>query len=153
MEEEDVKRIATEIYDELGTRYGVAKVPTHTHNDVDTGSFPVGNLQGYYKQIVTYTPAAAGTVSLDLSATNMNFITMPAGNVTIALTGQRTGQCFIVRILQDSSGSRTVTWFTTIKWAGGTPPTLTTTANKADMFGFVITATGTYDGFVVGQNI
>lgn len=78
---------------------------------------------------------------------------MPAGNITIALTGATTGQAFVVRITQDSGGSRTVSWFSTIKWAGGTAPTLTTTANKADTFGFITTGSGTYDGYVVGLNL
>ncbi len=103
--------------------------------------------------IQVYTPSASGTATLDLSKGNIHHITMPAGNITIAISNGTVGQCFIIRILQDSVGSRTVTWFTTIKWAGGTPPTLTTTASKADTVGFEITGTNTYDGYVVGQNI
>ena len=104
--------------------------------------------------IQTYTPAAAGTATLDLSKSTVNHITMPAGNITIATSNSIIGQCFIVRIVQDSVGSRTVTWFTTIKWAeGGTAPTLTTTASKTDTLGFEVTGSGTYDGFVVGKNI
>lgn len=113
----------------------------------------VNIASGSFNTIQTYTPAGAGTATLDLSKGNVQHITMPAGNIAIAISNGSVGQCFIVRILQDSSGSRTVTWFTTIKWAGGSPPTLTATANKADTFGFEITGSGTYDGFVVGQNI
>lgn len=157
MDEEEVKRIAQEVYDDSNSesQFGVARIPVHTHNDIDTPSFPVGNLPGYYKTIQTYIGVAAQTTTLDLSATNVNHITMPAGNITIALSGQRAGQCFIIRVLQDSGGSRLVTWFATIKWAGGSAPTLTTTANKADTFGFEITGTNpnTYDGFIVGQNL
>jgi hypothetical protein len=109
--------------------------------------------EGTYQNIQTYTPSAAGTATLDLSKGNIHHITMPAGNITIALSNGTAGQCFIIRILQDGTGSRTVTWFTTIKWAGGTAPTLTTTASKADTMGFEITGTNTYDGYVVGQNI
>lgn len=101
----------------------------------------------------TYTPTAAGTATLDLSLANQHYITMPAGNITIALSNDTNNQIFYVTITQDSGGSRTVTWFTTIRWAGGTPPTLTTTANKRDAFIFVRTGSGTYDGFVTGQNI
>jgi hypothetical protein len=101
----------------------------------------------------TYTPAGAGTATLDLLLSNSHFITMPAGNITVALSSDTNNQPFIVRILQDGTGSRTVTWFTTIRWAGGVAPTLTTTASKADMLGFVRTGAGTYDGFIVGQNI
>lgn len=108
---------------------------------------------GSYNTIQTYTPAAAGTATLDLSKGNIHHITMPSGNITIALSNGTAGQCFIIRILQDATGGRTVTWFTTILWAGGTAPTLTTTASKADTLGFEVTGSATYDGFVVGQNI
>lgn len=101
----------------------------------------------------TYSPAGAGTATLDLSLANQHYITMPAGNITIALSNDTNNQVFYVSILQDGTGSRTVTWFTTIRWAGGTVPTLTTTASKRDAFIFVRTGSGTYDGFVVGQNI
>lgn len=108
---------------------------------------------GTVQTVTTLTPSAAGTATCDLSLGNVFFITMPAGNITIALSNATTGQAFVIRILQDGGGSRTVTWFTTIKWAGGTAPTLTTTASKADTFGFICTGSGTYDGFIVGQNL
>lgn len=101
----------------------------------------------------TYSPAGGATATLDLSLSNQHYITMPAGNATIALSNDTNNQIFLVSITQDSVGSRTVTWFTTIKWAGGSAPTLTTTANKRDTLGFIRTGSGTYDGFVVGQNL
>lgn len=101
----------------------------------------------------TYTPSASGTATLDLSLSNQHYITMPAGNITIALSNDTNNQIFYVTITQDGTGSRTVTWFSTIKWAGGSTPTLTTTGNKRDAFIFVRTGSGTYDGFIVGQNI
>lgn len=113
----------------------------------------INQASGTYNSIQTYTPSAAGTATLDLSKGNIHHITMPAGNITIALSNGTAGQCFIIRILQDSSGSRTVSWFTTIRWAGGAAPTLTTTANKVDTVGFEITGSNTYDGFVIGANI
>lgn len=104
--------------------------------------------------IQTYTPSSGGTATLNLSLSNVHHITMPAsGNITIALSNGTVGQCFIVRILQGAAGSQTVTFFTTIKWAGGSQPTLTTTSGKADTVGFEITGSSTYDGFVVGANI
>lgn len=103
--------------------------------------------------VVSYTPDAAGTATLDLTTGNIHKITMPAGNITIAVSNETVGQCFLVEITQDATGSRTVTWFSTIKWAGGSAPTLTTTASKRDTFGFRVTGTDTYDGFIVGQNV
>lgn len=101
----------------------------------------------------TYSPSAAGTATLDLSLSNQHYITMPAGNITIALSNDTNNQIFLVAITQDATGSRTVTWFSTIKWAGGSTPTLTTTASKRDVFGFIRTGSGTYDGFIIGQNV
>ena len=101
----------------------------------------------------TYTPAGAGTATLDLSKGNRHRITMPAGNITIAISNATVGQAFTAEITQDGGGSRTVTWFTTIRWADGSAPTLTTTADKRDTFGFIVTGAGTFDGFVIGQNI
>lgn len=112
---------------------------------------PVMNARNQTAQ--TYSPAGAGTATLDLSLADQHYITMPAGNITIALSNVTNNQIFLVSITQDSGGSRTVTWFTTIRWAGGSPPTLTTTADKRDTFGFIRTGSGTYDGFVIGQNI
>lgn len=118
---------------------------------VVSGSLPF--VTAYHQAFQTYTPAGAGTATLDLSLGNHHRITMPAGNITIALVNATVGEKFLIDITQDSVGSRTVTWFTTIKWAGGAAPTLTTTANKRDTFGFIVTGSGTYDGFVVGANI
>ncbi|MBA7475302.1 hypothetical protein ES707_10668 [subsurface metagenome] len=101
----------------------------------------------------TYTPSAAGTVTLDLSLSREHRIIMPAGNITIVVINEINGQIFKIDVTQDAVGSRTVTWFDTIKWADGSAPTLTTTANKRDTFGIVVTGAGTYDGFIIGLNI
>lgn len=129
------------------TQITVPKLVAATNTSINVAA-------GSYNTIQTYTPSIAGTATLDCSLGNVHHITMPAGNITIALSNTTAGQCIIIRILQDGTGSRTVTWFTTIKWAGGSAPTLTTTASKADTFGFEVTTAGSaYDGYVVGQNI
>jgi hypothetical protein len=97
------------------------------------------------------------TVTFNLNEANVHTVTLGVGvgdgTRTFAISNETAGQKFIIRILQDGTGSRTVTWFSTIKWAGGSAPTLTTTPSKADVVGFIVTGTDTYDGFVVGQNI
>ncbi len=97
------------------------------------------------------TDSDAATITFDLS-TSLHTVTL-GGNRTLALSNETVGQTFIIRLVQDATGSRTVTWFTTIKWAGGSAPTLTTTASKTDVFGFICTSAGNYDGFVIGQNL
>lgn len=109
-------------------------------------------VQGTYQDPETYTPAGAATATLDLNKGNEHRITMPAGNITIAISNEIDGQKFVVSITQDGTGSRTVTWFSTIKWVNGVAPTLTTTASKRDTFVFICTGVDTYDGFIVGLN-
>lgn len=92
------------------------------------------------------------TITFDMSASNIHTVTL-GGNRTLAVSNVSVGQCFILRLQQDATGSRTVTWFTTIKWAGGSAPTLTTTASKADLIWFICTSAGNYDWFLVASNI
>ncbi len=63
-----------------------------------------------------------------------------------------TDRPFVLLVEQGGVGSYTVTWFSTINWAGGTPPTLTTTVGKTDAFGFIRTSAGQYLGYVIGLN-
>lgn len=92
----------------------------------------------------------AATITFDLDVANIHTVTL-TDNRTLAISNEDAGQVFIIRLVQDGSGSHTVTWFDTIKWAGGVAPTLTTTAAGIDVFGFICTAADTYDGFIVGQ--
>jgi plastocyanin len=101
-------------------------------------------------RMITLTDGA--TVTIDLTKRGIHTITL-GGNRILAVSGETAGQVFVLRIIQDGSGTRTVTWFSTIKWAGGVAPTLTTTLNKIDVFGFICTGTDEYDGFVIGTNL
>lgn len=92
------------------------------------------------------------TVTFDMAASNIHTVVL-GGNRTLAVSNVTVGQAFVLRLTQDATGSRTVTWFSTLKWAGGSAPTLTTTANKTDSFGFICTSTGNYDAYIIGQNL
>ena len=88
--------------------------------------------------ITTATDGA--TVTFDLRVSPRQKVTL-AGNRTLALTSGSyyVGQTFDIKLTQDATGSRTVTWWSAIKWTGGTIPTLTTTAGKSDWFRFICT--------------
>lgn len=93
----------------------------------------------------------AATTTFDFSLYDRRTVTL-GGNRTLAVTGDTVGQQFTVLITQDAIGSRTVTWWSGIKWSGGTAPTLTTAANKTDVFTFLKTGSGAYLGFLAGVN-
>lgn len=94
----------------------------------------------------------SATITFDMTASNIHSVTL-GGNRTLAVSNVSVGQPFMVRLKQDATGSRTVTWWSGINWVGGSAPTLTTTISKTDVFGFLCTATDVYDGYIVGQNI
>ena len=84
-------------------------------------------------------------------------------NATFALpadSGLQAGTALTLILTQDGTGSRTGAFqvnsaTTNVKWAGGTAPTLTTTASRADIVCFVTFdggATPTWYGFVAGQD-
>jgi len=87
-------------------------------------------------------PLTAGaTITWDLQ-NPVATVTLGALANAISFQNARAGGTYILILKQDSGGSRTVTWPTSVKWPNGTAPTLTTTASKADVFSFV------YDGTV-----
>lgn len=100
----------------------------------------------------TATDGATVTFDLGNGGYRKHKVTL-GGARTLAISNGIVGQVFIIDLIQDATGSRTVTFFSTIKWAGGTVPTLTTTANKIDSFGFIVTSAGNYQGYVIGQNL
>lgn len=47
------------------------------------------------------------------------------------------GATYFLSIVQDATGSRLITWSALFKWPGGTPPTLTTTADATDIIALI----------------
>jgi len=94
-------------------------------------------LEGRYAvEVATLTDGA--NISVDLGA-NQNFTVTLAGNRTLdnptnIVVGQ-TGSIFIV---QDGTGSRTLSFGSYYDFAGGTAPTLTTTASAVDRIDYVV---------------
>ena len=81
----------------------------------------------------------------DASTIVWNVITSPVAKVTIADnrtmaapsgTTPAAGQFVSLLIIQDGSGSRTITWNAVYEFTGDVSPTLTTTAAKGDLFTF-----------------
>ena len=74
------------------------------------------------------------TVTWDASTEDVAKVTL-AGNRTLAApTNTTTGQFISLLIIQDGTGSRTLTWNAVFEFASDTAPTLTTTANLGDVF-------------------
>jgi|SRR5215472_2922147 len=89
---------------------------------------------GAFNESITIV-AFSATPVFDLSLSN-NFTITLTGNITPSVTNWPTGgvsATAAIRLLQDGSGGHSTTLPGGWKWAGGSAPTLTTTANKASI--------------------
>ena len=96
-----------------------------------------------------YSANSSTAITLALTNGTVQIITL-TGNATITMPTATSGKSFIMYLKQDATGSRTVTW-STVKWPGGTAPTITSTASKQDIYSFFADGTNWY-GVTVGQN-
>jgi len=80
----------------------------------------------------------AATITLDLALAN-NFETTLTGNVTMANpTNVVSGQVGHIKITQDATGGRTISFGTNWKFAGGQTPVLSPTANAIDILVYYV---------------
>lgn len=82
--------------------------------------------------------ATSSSFTIDWNVGNQQFVGLGAAT-TIAFANGYVGGGYRLIVCQDGTGSRVVTWSGPIAWAGGTAPTLTTTANKCDVLSFLRT--------------
>lgn len=97
--------------------------------DMNAGSI------GFTQQTVSYNGT---TTTVDWKLGNKAIMTFGAGNITTFAFTNPTNPCnLVLKIVQDGTGSRTVTnWDTDIKFPGGTDPTLSTALNSVDIISF-----------------
>lgn len=94
-------------------------------------------------------PAIASAISafdIDWSQTYVSggiFTKQLTANSTFTFSNETAGQIIIVRLINDGTGGYTVSW-PTVKWPGGTTPTMTTTASKSDVYTFFYDGTDVY---------
>lgn len=122
-----------------------------------SGNFGIGtsspaakfDLAGDYKEgVITSNTSTAYTISL--AAGTVQVLTL-TGNCTFTFPTATAGKSFTLLLKQDGTGSRTATWPASVKWPGGTAPTITSTASKLDKYVFISDGTNWY-GSTAGQN-
>ena len=125
------------VFDALALKAATSGVLTPTGGGKDT----VSNLG-----------SLTGTIGIDLANGNSFYGTL-TGNTTFTMTGfTNAKECeFVLGIVQDST-PRSITWPAAVKWAGGTPPTISTASGARDVFVFRSRDGGTtIDGILVGK--
>jgi len=106
--------------------------------DADTAKTDVAQTFSAAQRGTITTLTDGATVTPDFATSNNYTLTL-GGNRTIAnptnLTAGQSGSIFLV---QDGSGSRLASWGSYWEFAGGTAPTLTTTASAVDRIDYVV---------------
>ena len=90
--------------------------------------------------------------TIDWNNGNKQKITL-TGNCTLTFTAPAGGVGnYQLLVIQDGTGSRTLTWPGTVKWAGGVASTLTLTAAGVDIISFYYNGTNYYACAALGFN-
>ena len=76
------------------------------------------------------------TINWDMSTQSVCKVTLGGNRTLAAPTNGSTGQFCSILVIQDGTGSRTLTWNAVFEFASDTAPTLTTTASLGDLFTF-----------------
>ena len=104
------------------------------------------------------TALTSGTsVTLDLNAGTVFTITLAHNIGTFTWSNPASSgyaSVFSLKVTQDGTGGRTISWPASVDWASGTAPTLSSGANDVDVFVFFTVDGGTtYYGFTSGQDL
>ena len=97
--------------------------------------------------VLSQTLTDAATINWDTSLGQVATVTLANNRTMGAPTNLRVGT-LILHVIQDGTGGRTLTWNSVFKWPAGVAPTLTTTANRRDLFSFVCDGTNLYGSFL-----
>jgi len=108
-----------------------------------------------YSESVSSPTISSGTLTLNLETSNIFTVSLNAAITTLTISNppaSGSGGSFTLIFTADGT-PRSVTWPSSIKWAGGTAPTITSTSGKVDSFAFFTSDGGTnWQGYVGGQN-
>ena len=91
----------------------------------------------------------APIIAVDWSKGSTQTVTLH-GNRTLTFSGGQKGGKYLLILNQDASGSRTITWPSSVHWPGADGPTLSSTANKTDYISFFYNGVR-YDMVAVSQ--
>ena len=133
--------------------YAAGAVRLKQHYRAASPGATLGRVEVFTNKTLTnpaYTRQAladSATVAWDMSLGSFATLTI-AGNRTMALPSNLKDGSAILKLKQDATGSRLMTWNAAFKWSMGVAPTLSTGANKLDAFSFIVDAV---DGTLMGS--
>ena len=113
--------------------------------DVVSGTLVVTSQS--YGTVGSFT--GSGVITLDFGANNNHVVTLEGNSTLAAPTSASGGQAGAVVIHQDGTGSRTLAYSGGWSFAGGTAPTLTTTASGTDILVYYCSDSSTFNASTI----
>lgn len=113
--------------------------------DVVSGTLVVTSQS--YGTVGSFT--GSGVITLDFGANNNHVVTLEGNSTLAAPTTASGGQAGAVVIHQDGTGSRTLAYSGGWSFAGGTAPTLTTTASGTDILVYYCSDSSTFNASTI----
>lgn len=110
---------------------------------LDIDNKPVKNMQNASFQQEHDNGNSGTSDQINWNNSNKQLSTL-TGNCTFTFVDPNGPTNMLVRLVQDATGGRTVTWPASVKWPGGTAPTLSTAANAIDIVSFYFDGTNYY---------
>lgn len=89
----------------------------------------------------------AASITWNASLAQIASVTLGGNRAVANPTNLKVGS-YILHVVQDGVGNRTLTWGSAFKWPAGVAPVLTTTANRRDLFSFICDGTNLYGSFL-----
>lgn len=149
-----------------GAKYSTVAGATGTDDNVNFIDLNNGNqlkLISNREKLAVYSEPtnasilSAGTITIDCNEGQVHKVTLNQNVSSVVFSNVNPDPSqtttVILKVSQDITGGRTVTFPATIRWAGGTVPTITTNPNRHDRLVFISDDGGaTWDGMVSGQD-
>jgi len=130
------------------TLVGTADVASAANFQANTAD-KILDTDGVWSAAAEVTLTDGVTITPDMS-TFINAVVTLGGNRTMASpTNAKTGQSGYIRIVQDATGSRTLSYGANWEFAGGTAPVLSTAAAAQDMLFYQVIASNRVLGSLV----
>lgn len=139
---DDTKRVR---FDAVNVTTGNTRVLTVPDADATIAGLSIAQEFTKTQNFNATTLTDAATISWDASANQVTSVTLAGDRTFAAPTNMVDGGVYVLTIVQDATGTRVPSFNAVFKFAGGTAPTLTTTAAARDILVFNSDGTNMYE--------
>jgi len=139
---DDTKRVRV---DAVGITTGNTRVLTAPDADVTIAGLEAAQEFTKTQNFNATTLTDAASIGWDASVNQVTSVTLTDNRTLAAPTNMVDGGVYTLMVIQDGTGSRTLSYNAVFKFTGATAPTLTTTAAAKDILVFYSDGTNMYE--------